>query len=354
MLRGVGMKRKLIINLIVIFALLLCGCGSGKNEEKATEINMTISEFVPVTAVEDGRPDIYLIVKVLDSKYWQTIVSGTRDAGEKYGCNVYYAGTNTPEYWQGQEELIDTALDSGADAILLAPNDSTALATKVEEVYNSNIPIVLLDTVVNTESFDLCYMTENSLAGQKAAEEMLSQLKKANHSEGEKLSVGIMVGSDKSQTINERLAGFFQYWTAHAPANWEINTDLMNCNSEKEKGEEKLQNFLAANENIAGLYATNNSPSQAVASVVLKNELKNMVVVGFDYSDEIKELVGNPEYRVSTMLQRQYDMGYRGLQAALDLLNGENLIGKFEDTGVVAVNNENMDEAEIAELIMQN
>ena len=347
--------KKICKTLIMLLAcVLLTSCTSKTTEEEKSNPQFSISEYVPLTDIEEGRPNIYLITKVVDSKYWQTLVKGAKDAGNDQNCNVYYAGTNNDTYWEGQITLLDEAVSMGADAIILAPNDSIKLASKIEEIYDSGIPVILVDTVVNSEKFDICYMTENFMAGQQAAEEMIAQLEKAGHTESEEVNVGVLVGADTSQTINERLSGFFEYWEANAPEKWEIDKDLMNCNGDVSYGEELVTEYLKDNHQVDGLYSTNNTPTQALSKIIYQQERKDIVVVGFDYSDDIKTLIENPEYKASTILQKQYDMSYRGVQSAIDILNGKEIEGKFVDTGVITVNNENLSDSEVAEVLSQN
>ena len=344
-----------LYSFILIFAVCFgaIGCTAANTEEKYNNPEMTISEFVALTDIQDGRPNIYLITKVVNSEYWQVVVEGAKDAGKDLGCNVYYAGTSNDTYWEGQIELLDEAVANGADAIILAPNDSTEMVPKIEEIHNMGIPVVLVDTVINSEEFDICYMTENYLAGQQAAEEMIRQLKNAGHNEDDTVEVGILVGSASTQTITERLSGFFQYWSENASESWTINKKIMNCNGDVASGEEIVGNFLTKNKDIAGLYATNNTPTRAVSKVVYDSGYKNIVVVGFDYSDEIKSLIGDSGYIASTILQRQYEMSYRGVQSAIDIINGKDIVGKFVDTGVTIVNSESMQDSSVAEMLKQ-
>ena len=343
--------------LIHVFAMLLlfslCSC-SKDNPQNNTQEEQTVPDFEPLTDIVEGRDDIYLIIKVLNSNYWDTIVKGAKDAGEKFNCNVYYSGTYKETDWKIQEMLLDKCVSLGADAIILSPDDSIGLSAKIEEIHSKNIPIVLVDTAAITDGYDVCYMTDNLYAGNIAADEMLNQLYKAGFSENEELSVGILVGQSSSQTINERLAGFYQYWITHAPSKWTIISDIKNCNGDISLGDKYVNSLIAENENLHGLYATNNGPTKVIAKSVLANNSKDIVVVGFDYSDEIKQLIETPEYHASTILQRQYQMSYNGVETALKLINGYKNDVKFEDTGVVIVNIDNLEDPEVKSVIDTN
>lgn len=348
---------KKIIAFIIITACMILTCltaCSASKDKSADEAAPPLCEFEPVTEIVEGQTNIYLIIKVVDSAYWQVIINGVKDAGERFNCNVYCGGTTIETDWQGQRKLIEEAANRHADAILLSPDDSVELAPDIEAVHNLDIPIVLIDTAANTDSYDKCYMTDNLLAGQKAAEEMIKQLKMSGHIANKELQIGIMVGTAASQTINERLAGFYKYWSENAPDKWTIISDIMNCNGKVELGNELAHDFLKNHPEVSGLYGTNNSPTRAICQVVKEEERRDLVVVGFDYSDEIKELIESSDYHASTMLQRQYDMGYKGVATVVGILKHKTISVRFEDTGVVTVNHMTLTNPSVMEVLANN
>ena len=348
------MKRISFFYLIsLISLLLLSGCGSA-GETKVSDVPVNISHFEPLTNIKEGQTNIYLIIKVMDSSYWQVIVNGVKAAGDDLHCNVYYGGTNKETDWQGQKILIEEAIEQKPDAVILAPDDSIELSSDINRLHDLGIPVVLIDTAANTEYFDICYMTDNLFAGQNAAKEMISQLQEAGYSNYDDLSVGIMVGSATSQTINERIAGFYQYWSNNAPGKWNIISDIMNCNGDVDQGLVIADQFLTSHPEVVGLYGTNNGPTRALCQVVAEKERTDLTVVGFDFSDEIRDLIMSPDHRASTILQRQYEMGYRGVISALEIMDKVTPPVRFVDTGVVTVNKETLNSPEVEEVLRQN
>lgn len=345
------MKRIAAILMSAILCLFLCGCAKNTSEEQSIK---PAPDFVPLNEIVEGRKDIYLIVKIFEnSSYWQVIIDGAKDGGDDFGCNVYYSGSYVETDWESQEKLLDDAVTAGADAILLAPNDSVLLSGKMDEIYNKGIPIVLVDTITNTDSYDVCYMTDNLMAGQNAAEEMISLLRKNGTSDSDSIQVGIQVGATSSLTIIERLSGFFQYWSKNAPTSWEIIPDIKCNEGSVDKAVECAEELLEY-PNLKGVFGTNNGSTVGFARVVKEQERKDIALVGFDYSEEIAELIDNDKYIVSTILQRQYNMGYKGVESALELTCGQEMSVKFVDMGVVVVNKDTIDQAEVQEALLHN
>ncbi|MCR5419415.1 MAG: substrate-binding domain-containing protein [Lachnospiraceae bacterium] len=349
------MKRILYSFVLCILLSGMIGCSAlDQDKNKKEEVSSEVPDFIPLTTIKEGQPDIYVIIKLMDSSYWKVIINGVHDAGEALSCNVYYSGTNNETDWKGQQKLINTALENNAKGIILAPDDSIELSPDIEHIHELGIPIVLVDTIANTDAFDICYMTDNLLAGQKAAEEMINQLYNIGHKESDSISVGIMVGQSTSQTINERLAGFYRYWSANAPKTWTIISDIKNCNGNIDLGGTLTEDLINNYPNLCGLYGTNNGPTRALCSTVLSKGRTDIVVIGFDFSDEMKNLIESDEYTASTMLQRQYNMGYRAVQSVNALFSNRIPKIKFEDTGVVTVNKTTLYDTEVQEVLEQN
>ena len=335
------MKRIAAVFISIFLCLSLWGCAKSTGEEPSIK---PAPDFAPLNEIVEGRKNIYLIVKILEgSSYWQDIIDGVRDGGDAYDCNIYYSGSYVETDWESQERLLGAAAAAGADAILLAPDDSVLLSGKMDEVYGKGIPIVLIDTITNTDSYDVCYMTDNLMAGQNAAEEMLSLLRKQGISDGDSIQVGIQVGATSSLTIIERLAGFFQYWSKNAPAAWEVIPDIK-CNDGNVDKAVKCAEELLEYPDLKGVFGTNNGSTVGFARAIKEQERKDIAVVGFDLSDDIAELIHNEEYIASTVLQKQYDMGYQGVESALELSNGEEMPVKFVDMGVVVLNKETIEQ----------
>ena len=345
------MKRIATVLVSIILCLSLSGCA------KSTDVEQSIKSapnFVPLNETVEGRKNIYVIVKIIEnSSYWQVIIDGAKDGGDDYDCNIYCSGSYVETDWKSQERLLDDAVAAGADAILLAPNDSVILSEKIDEIYNKGIPIVLIDTIINTDSYDVCYMTDNLMAGQNAAEEMILLLRKNGISDSDSIQVGIQVGATSSLTIIERLAGFLQYWSKNASPFWEVIPDIK-CNEGSVDNAVVCAEELLEYPNLKGVFGTNNGSTVGFAKVVREQERKDIALVGFDYSEEMAELINNDDYIASTILQKQYNMGYTGIESALKLINGQEMSVKFVDTGVVVVNKDTIDKAEVQEALKHN
>ena len=320
-------------------AVLMTGCGSGKDSPAETA---EVQGFEPVTQIKDGQKNVYVILKVMTSQYWQDIIDGITKAGLDSGCNVYVGGPLGEGDWEDQAKLLDEAVNEHkADAVILSPASSSALVGKIGEIYKNGTPVILVDTIINGEDYNTCYMTDNLQAGGLAAEEMLDQLISSGLSEEDSASIAIQITSTSSQTVIDRLAGFNSYWSVNAPENWKVLDEVKLNNGDKEKAKQNCIDLLEAYPDIKGFFGCNNSSTVGFVNGLNEKGREDVVLVGFDYADETAALVASDKHRVSTIVQNQYNMGYDGLMNAVDIINGGQSDYKFVDTGAVVINHGN-------------
>ena len=89
---------------------------------------------------------------------------------------------------------------------------------------------MLVDTVTKSDNYSPALLTNSVEAGKTAAEEMIRRLKAKGLSEDETAQIAIQVGSTGSQTINDRVKGFNEYWEANAPEKWVVLNDDIKVN----------------------------------------------------------------------------------------------------------------------------
>lgn len=231
-------------------------------------------------------------------------------------------------------------MKEGADGILLAPANSNSLVDSCEKVRKKKIPVVLIDSSINSTEFDVCYMTDNIDAGEMAAKEMLTMLHDAGNSPQEPLAVGILLSSDASQAMVNRVSGFLDYWAKYAPTKWEITKDIALNGGDVEKAESDAAKLLKKNENIKEIYGCNNTSTVGIAKTLTKQKRTDIVMIGFDMAEETKQFIKDPDYRGVSLMQKQDQMGYLGIGTLNSLINGKKSEQKYFDTGVIMIDSD--------------
>ena len=341
------MKKGCSFVLIMAMLTLLTGCAL--LQEQQPEEEYVYEQFAP--KAENGQPDIYLITKGYGSFYWDTLREGAKSSAENYGCNLYVAGTPSESHLEILAELMLDAVEADADAIIVSPADIPQIAEAVDQVKKAGIPLIFVDTILNGKEFDVCYATDNMQAGRLAAKEMLKLLHQNGRKDTDALSVGIDLGVAESQTILERLAGFQEYWSDYAPKSWKVIEDIKINNGDIELAEKQGYEFMDSNWDLAGLVGLNNGSTVGMARSVMQRSRTDLALVGFDYSEEMKQLITGEEYRAASIVQRQRAMGYYGVEQAVKLIAGGRVEYRYVDTGVQQVDHDNVNSLYIQEVI---
>ena len=202
-----------------------------------------------------------------------------------------------------------------------------------------DIPVVLADTMVNCQDYDVCFMTDNMIAGREAAKTLIEDMLDNGVSENDKVDIAVLTGVVTVPSLNERLAGFFGYWAENAPEKWKIIDDI--CKSvDYEDAVGDIKKLFSHHKNISGVFAANYFTAAGLADYLKKTGRTDIALVNFDFPEEISDLMRDTDISVSSVIQKNYDMGYKAVNACIDLCNGEVPEPKFVDTGIIIVDSE--------------
>jgi len=341
------MKIKNIFSLMLCFVMaigIFAGCDRTKPAADPTPQPTPAQTPEPIV---EKRPTIYVILKAMGNAYWGVLQAGAIDAGRNLDANVIITGIPDEARIEDQITLLQNAVSARADAILIAVTNSDAQAAEVERAYDSGIPIILIDTMAGTNKYTASFVTNNFAAGQTAAEEMLRLLRAAQTSEDKRGTIAVQIGSSGSQTMIDRNAGFKDYWDANAPSNWVVDWNNVQVNDgDINKAISIAQDFLTSYTDLIAFFTPNNGSTVGAVTALVEGNRTDVTMVGFDFSREMEDIIRSGEFNVSTMLQNQYFMGYNGVKAALDIINGGS-VPKDNDTGLTVVNASNVDDPDV-------
>lgn len=160
-------------------ALLLAGCsGSGAGGAAA---NGGSSE-----SPADTRIGVSLTSQ--DEERWLTDGKAIREGLEALGYQVdlQYANNDIPT----QQQQVDQMITSGADLLILAPLDGTALAPQIQAAVSAEVPIISYDRLIrNSGDVDLYVTFDNYKVGSE---------------QGRALLRGLGILDDKGERTNEK------------------------------------------------------------------------------------------------------------------------------------------------------
>lgn len=337
-----------------VLALGMCafvaGCGDSQPSKTKQQGEVTSKivnaptkmEIAPLNEIKEGRKNVYAVIKVCKGAYWGEVVRGLKEGADKANVNMYMGGVLIDGNWELQRDMVKSLDGKKVDAVVLAVADSTNMTAVAKELKSKKLPVVLVDTGLNSKDYDVCYMTNNPLAGAKVAEKMLEMLKKNGVKETDNIEVKINISNLASSTLNDRMESAISYWRDKAPKSWVLSKKFIINNGDNERAYKLASEAIKKDPKIKGIIGVNNSSTGRSVQAVMDAGRKDVAVVGFDMNENTIKGIKSPDYKVATIMQNQYNMGFEAAKAALALAEGKTLPAKNVDTGIVVVDETNI------------
>lgn len=145
---------------------------------------------------------VMMIPKGSTHEFWKTVHAGGLKAAEDLGnVEVVWQGPQKEDDRVQQIQLVQNAIAAGVDGIVLAPLDARALRQPVEAAIDKGIPVVIIDSALESTKTVSYVATDNYHGGVLAAE----RLGKVLGGEGRIILLRYQVGSEST---DQREKGF--------------------------------------------------------------------------------------------------------------------------------------------------
>jgi len=311
------MKKQIVIILMVMLSVSLVFAGGqqeGGDSEKKDQLRIAfVSPLV-------GHP------------YWVTVAEGVENASEELGISSRESGPVGDVNIDTQIRDIETAIASKVDGILTMALNPEAFTPVINRAVAAGIPVVLIDTDAPNSNRNVYAGTSNWDAGFAAGEAMV----KATSGNAK---IGIITGAIDADNLNQRIDGFKK---AISSATGMAVVDIQDSNSNMLIQTEKAQSMLQANPDLDAFFGTDATSAIAIAKIVEEKGLAGKVkIVGFDDLDETIDYIKSGTVYATTV-QRNYMMGYMGIEILNDIINGNAPAESVIDTGVTIVTTANV------------
>ncbi|WP_315068593.1 ABC transporter substrate-binding protein [uncultured Clostridium sp.] len=317
-------KLALVLAIAMVTSVAVMGCGKSAASGQAGDNG----------SAGNGSKKITVIVKTVESPYFQTVKKGAEDAAKKYGASIDFVGAPGGESdINGQVTLVENAVSQKPDGVVLAASDAKAVAPAAQKLIDAKIPLALVDSACDVQDYLSYATTDNEEASYKVG-------KKLGELMGGKGKVAIVSFSPGAGSAVAREKGFNKAMKEF-PDIQVVQT--VYCDSDKAKALTLTQDIITAHPDITAIYGANEQSLVGVARGVKETNSK-AIVAGFDSSDDVIPLLEDNTIK-ATAVQKPYTMGYDAVENIMKSLSGEK-IEKSVDTGAVIVTPENMKDEE--------
>lgn len=313
--------------------LILVGCSPSSKEDQNSTTN---------TSADSKKLRIAVIPKGSTHSFWKSIHAGAVKAGQETGTEILWQGPQKEDDRQMQIQVVQNFISRGVDGIVLAPLDDRSLATPVSSAVKRKIPVVIIDSGLQSQDFSSFVATDNKMGGKLCAQHLAKLL-------GGKGKAIMLRYNEGSASTAEREAGFLEGMKEYAP-NVELISTNQYAGATMEKAFQASQNLLNRFAQVDGIYCPNESSTQGMLRALqTSGKAKKVKFVGFDANETLIAGVQNGEIH-GLAVQNPFEMGYAGVKTMVAIIKNEKYEKKI-DTGVKLVTAENLNEPDTQQLV---
>jgi len=285
---------------------------------------------------------VALVPGVMTNPFIITMYAGAKKAADELGIKLVCQGTSEWDFAKESVVVRSLVARGDIDFLLFAPYDSRANIPDAQEAVKRGIPVITVDTDLDS-NLPLCNLASANFKGGEIAGEALAK------AIGYKGEVAFMGGAKEDSTEVQRYEGFKKVIKRYQDIKL-ISTQY--SQGDQSKATMQMQSVLIAHPNLVGAFGVD-TPTAHGAAIGIRNAGKSgkVVLVGFDAQpSEIEDI--KQGLMQATIAQAPYAMGYLGVQFAYDYHMG--FITEFPrriETGFLVITPENVDDPETAKWI---
>lgn len=280
----------------------------------------------------DGEYSIAFIQGVAGDEFYISMQCGVQEAAAELGATVDVQG---PAEWDPtlQKPIVDAVTAKKPDAILIAPNDLTAMEAPIAAAAAAGIKVVLVDTTLKNPSMAVSQISSDNVGGGEAA---FDAIKAAQPDGGKVLVVSNEPGIS---TTDERAEGFEA--AAEKDPKFE-SVGIQYSHNDPAEAARLVTAALAKDPDIVGIFAANIFAAEGSATGIQQaGKAGEITVVGFDAGPaQVKALKDGIVQAL--IAQDPATIGSDGVAQAIAALKGEPTEEKIQ-TGSTILTAENVD-----------
>jgi ribose transport system substrate-binding protein len=324
--KGVFLMFKSVVIAAVAMLVLLTGCGEKDGAKSG-----------------GSKKKIAVIPKAYDVDFWKVVCGGFSKAKVE---NPDYEIVWQPPAINGdsasQKATVETLIGSRYDVISLCPIDEKELLKTIASAKKSGSKVLVWDSGVSDESnIETFIATDNYQGGVLGAKALAEALPDGG-------TVIMLRYVEGSASTTKREQGFMDTIKNYPKVKYkELNQRGGGDEATAKKASETI---LQSNKDIAGVFCPNQTTTEGMLLALKQFKLNGKVkVVGFDFNDQISAAIKSGDLH-ATAAQNPFRMGYLAVTEAIKVLKGEK-VDKRIDTGVTIVTKDNIDSAEMKEIL---
>jgi ABC-type sugar transport system substrate-binding protein len=286
-----------------------------------------------------------LIVGTKSDNFYVTMECGAKQEAAKLGASLTVNGPADFTVAE-QKPLIDAAIATKPDALLIAPTDTSALDSDLQQVQSNGTKLVFVDTSSSNPALGVSRITsDNTQGGKLAADELAKQI-------GGKGVVAVITVKAGTSTTDARVAGFVAEMKAKYPNITLLPTHYDDTDSTTVATQD-IGGDISAHHNLSGVFAANVITAEGAATAVKSAGMSGKVKVAtFDADPTQMTMLSNGTIQLA-IAQAPALEGQDAVIQAVNALTGKP-VTKNILTPLVAITKDNMNSSRVTPYIYKS
>ena len=292
---------------------------------------------------------IAVIPKGTTHEFWKSIHAGAKKAEQELKAQ----GINVQVIWKGplkeddreqQIQVVENFVAQRVSGIVLAPLDRRGLVAPVETAVRGKIPVVIIDSGLESKAPVSSVSTDNREGGRIAARNLGKML----GGKGNAILLRYAVGSASTE---QREEGFLEVMKKDFPDIKLLSTD-QHAGATRDSAKRTAENLLNRyGRQVNGVFASNESGAAGMLLALRDAGLAGGKVkfVAFDSGETLNAGLKAGDIQ-GMVVQNPLNMGYLGVKTMVAVLQGKK-VDPVIDTGVGFVTKENFNAPEMADIV---
>jgi ribose transport system substrate-binding protein len=305
---------------------------------------LTVTALAPAQTYE-----IAVIPKGTTHEFWKAIHAGALAAAgelraEGVTVNVIWKGPLREDDREQQVQVVENFTGRRVSGMVLAPLDARSLVAPTEEAVRAGIPVVIIDSALNSTAPVSTVSTDNYKGGVLGGRRLGEVL----GGKGKVILVRVLAGS---ASTDQREAGFLDTIAKEFPGITVISSD-QHAGATRDTAYRTAQNLLNRfGRDVNGIFAPNESSATGMLLALKDAGLAagRIKFIGFDSGTQINAALRHGDLQ-GIVVQSPFRMGYLGVKTLVASLRGQQ-VERVIDTGCVMITREHMDEPAMADLL---
>ncbi|HLV99950.1 MAG TPA: ABC transporter substrate-binding protein [Ktedonobacterales bacterium] len=312
------LKRGYTVGLLILLAATLAACGSSGSGQGSKHYRF-----------------VY-IAGIASDPYYIALNKGAQAEAQKEGITVDFEGSTTAFSPATQIPILNAAIASKPDLIMIAPTDTVALQAPLQQAVNAGIPVILVDTTLQNPSLAVTSIAFDNVAGGAQAADALAQ------AIGGKGKVAIVHTTPGTSTGDDRVKGFDQEMASKYPNIKNLGPTY--TGDDPTRAAAVLKALLTANPDLSGVFTINGVVGDGVTAAAREAGVEGKLKL-VEYGSSSSQLAGLKNGTVTACIgPSPYTIGQDAVQYGVQYLNGDHNIQKQYNTPQMIITAQNVND----------